>query len=227
MGFDSIELPKSLRYAGEGAFSHCTTLRTITLPEQPDSLGSQLLAYCDALEEIYFPNSLTQIPPAVCYGCPALKSIQIGAHVERIGNEAFALCVGLTNFTSASTTPPDLGNNPFMGVTLGQATLTVPTGARADYEARDVWRDFGSINERSFASISERPSAVTPIIYRSGNQLILDGTTAGETYRLYSLAGEILTQGTTQDGTTTLDVRVLPAGQYVLVVRQDARTITL
>ena len=114
-----------------------------------------------------------------------------------------------------------------MGVTLAQAKLTVPTGSRTDYEGREVWQDFGTIHERTFTSISELPSADTPIIYRSGSQLILDGTAAGEVYRLYSLEGEILTQGATIDGATTLDVSALPAGQYILTIRQAAHLITL
>lgn len=197
-----------------------------SLPEQLDSLGSKLLAYCDALEEISCPNSLTRIPPAICYGCPALKKVQIGSQVESIGNEAFALCSGLSTFISATTTPPTLGNNPFTSIPLSQATLIVPTGAKATYGSREVWRDFGTIDEREFSSISDL-SSTKGCIYRSGDQLILDGTVSGEEYRLYSLEGALLTQGTTLDGCTTVDVKTLPSSHYILVVSQSSYVITL
>ena len=149
----------------------------------------------------------------------------------KVGQKTFVsrptrLCANLTKFVSATTTPPVLGNNPFTGITLSQATLTVPTGAKASYGSSSVWQDFGTIEEREFTSISDL-SSIEGHIYKSGSQLVLDGTTAGVAYRLYSLEGVSLTEGTTLDGSTTLDVKSLPAGHYILVVSHNSYVITI
>ena len=174
--------------------------------------------FCDALEQITFPNSLTRIPNAVCYGCPVLKSVQIGPKVEHVGHEAFGLCVVLNTFISATATPPALGNNPFEGVLLASATLTVPTGSRDAYLAQSVWKEFGSVSEQDFSSLSGLCPPSRLSTYRRDDNLCIVGTADGGAYILYDIEGHIIRSGLTNEGMTAVSLSPYSSGLYILFV---------
>ena len=64
----------SVTSIGEFAFSGCTGLTTITIPNSVTSIGGAAFSWCEGLTTITIPNSVTSI-----------------------GNEAFGGCLGLTS----------------------------------------------------------------------------------------------------------------------------------
>ena len=70
----------STAYADRGAFSSCTSLTSVTIPEGVTSIGN--FAF---------------------YNCPSLTSVTIPSSVTSIGNQAFEYCTGLTSVTIPSS----------------------------------------------------------------------------------------------------------------------------
>ena len=84
---------------GEYAFSHCSTLTGITIPDGVKSIGSSAFNGCDALTNITIPDSVTVIDEHVFNSCDALKNITIGNGMKSIGHHMFSGCSALTNIT--------------------------------------------------------------------------------------------------------------------------------
>ena len=92
----------------QDAFSGCTNLTSITMPNTVTSIGNGAFYYCPLLISVTIPNSVTSIGSTAFYNCTGLTSIGIvgsGASVEipnsvtSIGNMAFNQCSGLTSVT--------------------------------------------------------------------------------------------------------------------------------
>jgi hypothetical protein len=76
---------------GEYAFSYCTLLHTIAIPNSVISIGNEAFKNC-LLETVIIPNSIASIGNEV-FANSALQTITIPNSVTSIGNRAFANCV--------------------------------------------------------------------------------------------------------------------------------------
>ncbi|MEO1814426.1 MAG: leucine-rich repeat protein [Acetobacterium sp.] len=74
---------------GDGAFSNCTGLATISLPEGLLRIGSWSFENCGSLNSISIPASVTSIGEAAFLYCNNLNSIALPDGVSSIGNDAF------------------------------------------------------------------------------------------------------------------------------------------
>ena len=95
----SITIPNSITSIGNEIFYHCSSLTSITIPNSVTSIGISAFYSCDALKSITIPNSITSIESSVFYSCDALTSITIPNSVTSIGNDAFYSCTRLTSIT--------------------------------------------------------------------------------------------------------------------------------
>ncbi len=84
---------------GEWAFSHCTGLTSVTIPNSVTNIGSNAFYNCIGLASITIGNSVTNIKEGTFRGCTALTSITIPESVTSIGISAFSRCTGLTSVT--------------------------------------------------------------------------------------------------------------------------------
>ena len=80
-----------------GAFSICTSLKSIIIPNTITSIGKKAFLDCKSLETISIPNSVTSIGEEAFAGCSSLTSIVIPNSVTNIGEYAFAYCSSLTS----------------------------------------------------------------------------------------------------------------------------------
>ena len=81
---------------GDGAFSNCTSLATISLPEGLLRIGSWSFENCGSLNSISIPTSVTSIGEAAFLRCYNLNSIALPDGVSSIGNDVF-LGTGITS----------------------------------------------------------------------------------------------------------------------------------
>ena len=90
---------KKVTIIGNNAFSYCSGLKSITLPEGVTSIGEYAFDYCSDLKSITIPKNVTWIGGYAFVGCSGLTSITIPKSVTWIGELAFADCSGLTSIT--------------------------------------------------------------------------------------------------------------------------------
>ena len=82
--------PYSVTSIGNSAFSGCSGLTSVTIPNSVTSIGKEAFRYCLALTSVTIPNSVTSIGYRAFLGCSSLASVIIGSGVLSIGYEAFS-----------------------------------------------------------------------------------------------------------------------------------------
>ena len=93
----SITIPNSVTYIGDDAFSGCSNLSSITIPNSVTYIGDNAFSGCSNLSSITIPNSVTYIGDNAFTRCINLSSIYIPNSVTYIGDNAFARCSKLTS----------------------------------------------------------------------------------------------------------------------------------
>jgi len=90
----------SVTSIGEYAFSSCTSLTSITIPNGVTSIDYNAFRFCTSLASITIPNSLTSIASYAFYKCQNLASVTFTptSSVTSIGDYAFGGS-GITSFT--------------------------------------------------------------------------------------------------------------------------------
>ncbi len=115
---------KSVTYIEYGAFSHCTGLTSIAIPNSVTSIGNLAFEDCTGLTSITIPDSMTTISPSVFLGCTGLTNITIPDSVTKIGDGAFLDCTGLTSITIPDSVT-SIGDSAFHSCT-GLTSITIP-----------------------------------------------------------------------------------------------------
>ena len=141
----------------------CSSLTSVTVSEGNDcNYYAGIFQYCKNLKQAKFPNSCQIIAPGT-FANTGLTTMIIGNNVTTIWYGAFSCCP-LNAFYSYTQTPPvidcvnglpdtAISNMPtevrysFGGVNKDNATLYVPAGCKAAYEASDWAKYFGTIVE--------------------------------------------------------------------------------
>ncbi len=91
----------SVKIIGEDAFSYCTGLTSITLPDSVTSISKGAFSDCTGLTNITIPNSVTYIGACAFSNCTKLTSITLPNSVKSVNYDAFYGCSGLTSITVA------------------------------------------------------------------------------------------------------------------------------
>ena len=94
------------------AFSGCSELTVITIPESVSWIGERAFEGCNSLISVVIPTGVTSIEDYTFLGCSGLTSIYIPEGVEDIKNCAFQDCSSLTSITIPKSMSMILGN-PF------------------------------------------------------------------------------------------------------------------
>ena len=92
-----ITLDGPVTKIGSFAFSGCSSLTSITIPEGVTNIGSWTFNGCSSLTSITIPESVTNIESYAFYRCSKLTSVTIPNSVASIGSGAFSGCSSLTS----------------------------------------------------------------------------------------------------------------------------------
>ena len=117
----TINLPNSIKYINDDAFSYCKYLTKINIPDGietlncfdyceslasiniPDSVKTLGGFYDTALTSITIPSNVTEISQSAFAYCASLKEIQIPSSVAKIDFAAFYNCEALTDVYYSGT----------------------------------------------------------------------------------------------------------------------------
>ena len=95
----------SVTRIGGDAFSGCTSLAELVIPDSVTDIGFLAFSGCTSLAELVIPNSVTSIGYSAFDGCTSLNEIVIPASVTHIGGAPnpylFMGCTGLESITVA------------------------------------------------------------------------------------------------------------------------------
>ena len=97
------EIYSSKDTIGDGTFSNCTRLTSVTLPNSVVTIGMLAFSGCKGLNSVIIPNSVKSIWGYAFSNCPALTSIIIPNSVTFIGSGAFDYCKSLTSITLSNS----------------------------------------------------------------------------------------------------------------------------
>ena len=140
----NIDIPNSVTNIGNGAFSNCYGLTSIIIPDSVISIGSEALADCHSLTSILIPNSVTSIGYWAFAGCTSLTNVTIPNNVTNISAGAFQGCASLTNIV---VTSDNLAYSSANGVLFNKSQTTIvefPRGYAGSYTIPDSVTNIGN-----------------------------------------------------------------------------------
>jgi hypothetical protein len=106
-GLTSLTIPNSVTIIGDDAFSDCTGLTSLMIPNSVTSIGGYAFSDCTGLTSVTIPNSVTSIGDWAFYGCSSLTNLTIGSGLTNIGFGAFIRCTSLTDVLFLGLPPPN------------------------------------------------------------------------------------------------------------------------
>ena len=109
---------------GNYAFSNCSSLTSITIPNSVTSIDGYVFQYCSSLTSITIPDSVTFISGYVFQNCSSLTSITIPDSVTNINGYVFQNCTSLTSITIPDSVTK-IGSSAFSGCSSLPA-ITIP-----------------------------------------------------------------------------------------------------
>lgn len=168
-----------MKTLGEGAFSYCTGLASITVPGNVETIGQRAFYGCTSLTSVTINNGVSYIGSEAFYKCSKLQKLDIPASVEYIYQEAFSGCNSIKEIIARPETPPFVYNNTFSNY---NCTLKVPDAGKDAYAAHETWSKFGTIQTISGEDIEKNKCAVPTISYANG-KLTFGCETEGVEYR--------------------------------------------
>ena len=94
LGCRETIVPDNIVLIGDGAFTNCFGLSSLTIPNGVTSIGKHAFMGCYNLISVTIPSSVTTIGDWAFMLCRGIKGINI-ANVEHIGRKAFSFCTNL------------------------------------------------------------------------------------------------------------------------------------
>ena len=113
-GLTDVSIPNTITTVGNSAFNGCTGLTSIGIPTSVKTVGSGAFQGCTGLASAIFEDGsqLTQLSDNLFSGCTTLTSFNIPATITSIGSSCFYQCAQLGSIViPASVTT--LGTNAF------------------------------------------------------------------------------------------------------------------
>ena len=95
---------------GTSAFSGCSSLTSVSIPDGVTSIGNSAFSYCSSLVSIHFPDSVTSIGSEAFEHCYNLSNFTIPDSVISIGNAAFKYCYNMSELRIGSGLESDIGD---------------------------------------------------------------------------------------------------------------------
>ena len=122
-GLTNVTIPDSVTSINYNAFRNCK-IKELVIADGSKTVTSTMVICKDTLEKVVIPDSVTSIGNSAFSGCRNLTSITIPDSVTGIGDRAFSSCTGLTSVTIPDSVT-SIGDSAFYGCT-GLTGVTIP-----------------------------------------------------------------------------------------------------
>ena len=147
--FSTYECPKyyyTLTVDNEHTGYYIPSYRSLSLISNPTCLSKNLYYNGELLTDACFEESTTTISGQPFEYCPnQISSVTIPRSVTSMGSLLFSGCNNLTTVKVDIETPLSIGSGTFSN--RANATLIVPAGCKAAYQAANYWKEFKNIIE--------------------------------------------------------------------------------
>lgn len=220
----SIDIPDGVTEIWGYAFSNCSGLTSIDIPNSVTSIGDWAFSACIKLTSVEIPNSVTSIGNSTFNSCDGLTSVEIPNSVTSIGEYAFNYCDNLDSVYCMAETPPSAYVTKTFGDKTLKGTLFVPKGTVSAYSTTDPWRNFWNIVE---IDEEDFPSGITAVaddgnftVTINGNTINVGGTGSQRIY-VYASDGQCVYCG------TKTTVTNLPGGIYIVKCGNRTKKVAL
>ena len=160
---ESLIISSGVEVIGNWAFGRSWNLKELELPSTLRSIGDYAFDNCYNINSIIIPNGVTKIGSFAFWACHSARVIELPATISELGADAFANCSGLTTVISRIRSPFMISKRVFAltwnsywdseqqktvyEYTPSDASLYVPEGTLAAYQALEGWDMFAAIYE--------------------------------------------------------------------------------
>lgn len=91
----SVEIPEGVLSIEESAFYNCSSLTSVEIPDSVTSIGDSAFSGCSGLTNIVIPDSVTSIGDSAFSHCTGLTEVFVGENVQEIKGSTFNGCTEL------------------------------------------------------------------------------------------------------------------------------------
>lgn len=133
--FNELGYFTSMQFLANSAFTDCTDLTDVTLPQSLWSIGQDAFKGCTSLTGVGLNDGLAVIYSNAFAGCTALESISFPDSIAQINGGAFDVCSSLSNIEfMAETLPASFGVSGAVFTNLpSSGNISVPDGYESNF----------------------------------------------------------------------------------------------
>ncbi len=124
-----VTIPQGITSIGIAAFVFCNGLESVSIPDSVTNIGSSAFFNCTALTGIVLPDGIQAVPDYLCYGCIRLSDASLPDSAESIGTAAFYNCQSLESISLPGNLT-SVGNSAFDSCT-SLCDLTLPESVKS------------------------------------------------------------------------------------------------
>jgi hypothetical protein len=95
-GLEVLDFSRSgVKSIGQGSFVRCQSLKTVTFGVSLSELGKWAFSDCSHLAEVILPDGMREVGTGVFHYCTSLKNMDLGKGIKRLRRSAFSNCSSL------------------------------------------------------------------------------------------------------------------------------------
>lgn len=140
------------RYYTEQAFDDCEELTEVIFQSSLiKEIPEEAFSGCSNLQKIKLPNSVQRIEDWAFEECNSLSTIDLGESLEYIGYGSFSGCDQLSTINIHSSNPPSCESG-FSSQSYINTIVNVPPGSLSLYQNTAPWNNFWNLKEDNHLS---------------------------------------------------------------------------